>query len=106
MAELWELGVRGAALDVVSAWKEVVLAAGFAAIVWRHRGVPFKATTADWLGLAYFAVVGLWFLLPESWLRGAGGFKNQLYAPRHRPLALVPDFFGRGGRLRAGGARR
>ena len=43
MAELWDAGVRDLALDVVSAWKEVLLAAALAIVVWRHRGVPFKA---------------------------------------------------------------
>ena len=34
MAELWEqAGVRGFALDVVSAWKEVLLAAAIALLV-------------------------------------------------------------------------
>ena len=55
MAELWDAGVRGFALDVVSAWKEVLLAAGLAVVVWRRRGIPFKATSADWLALAYAA---------------------------------------------------
>ena len=44
MAELWDVGVRGFALDVVSAWKEILLAAAIALLVWRRRGVPFKAT--------------------------------------------------------------
>ena len=55
MAELWDAGVRDFALDVVSAWKEVLLAAALAVIVWRHRGVPFKATATDWLALVYAA---------------------------------------------------
>ena len=52
MAMLWDAGVRGFALDVVSAWKEVLLALALGAIVWRSRGVPFKATTTDWLALS------------------------------------------------------
>jgi hypothetical protein len=78
MAELWDAGVRGWKLDVVSAWKEALLAAGLAAIVWKRRGLPFKATGADWLALAYAAIVVLWFLLPESWLGGAASLKTEL----------------------------
>jgi O-Antigen ligase len=106
MAELWELGVRGLALDVVSAWKEVLLAAGLAAVVWMNRGVPFKATAADWLGLAYAAVVIVWFALPESWLGGSASFKMELYALRHDLLPVAAYFFGRGLGLRADEMRR
>ena len=59
MAELWDAGVRGFALDVVSAWKEVLLAAAIALLVWRRRGVPFTMTAVDWLALAYAAFVVL-----------------------------------------------
>ena len=52
MAELWDAGVRGFALDVVSAWKEVLLAAAIALLVWRRRGVPFTMTTVDWLAIS------------------------------------------------------
>ena len=53
MAELWELGVRGVALDVVSAWKEVLLAVALGVVVWRQRGTAVQAPTpTDWLALA------------------------------------------------------
>ena len=42
MAMLWDLGVRGFALDVVSAWKEMLLAAALGVVVWSRRGIPFK----------------------------------------------------------------
>ena len=43
MAQLWDLGIRGTALDVVAAWKEVLLAALLLVVAWkvrrlRHRG--------------------------------------------------------------------
>jgi hypothetical protein len=47
MAELWDAGVRDLALDVVSAWKEALLAVALGVIVWRRRGLPFNATAAD-----------------------------------------------------------
>jgi O-Antigen ligase len=106
MAELWAAGVRGWKLDVVSAWKEVLLAAGLAAVLWLRRGLPFKATAADWLALAYAALVLLWFLLPESWLGGSAGTKTELYALRHDLLPVAAYFFGRGLGLRAEDVRR
>jgi len=106
MAELWDAGVRGWKLDVVSAWKEALLAAGLAAIVWKRRGLPFKATGADWLALGYAAIVVLWFLLPESWLGGAASLKTELFALRHDLLPVVAYFFGRGLALRPEQLRR
>src|ERR671910_774639 len=83
MAELWDVGVRGAALDVVSAWKEVLLAAALAAVIWRRRGLPFKAHAADWLALAYAAFVVLYALIPQDWLGGEASARGVLYGLRH-----------------------
>jgi hypothetical protein len=66
MAELWDAGVRGFALDVVSAWKEVLLAAALVVVVWRRRGIPFKASAVDWLAFAYAAIVVLYALIPQD----------------------------------------
>ena len=46
MAELWDAGVRGFALDVVSAWKEVLLAAALALVVWRCARDPVQGDLA------------------------------------------------------------
>ena len=83
MAELWDAGVRGFALDVVSAWKEVLLAAAIALLVWRRRGVPFAMTTVDWLALAYAAFVVLYALIPQDWLGGDASARGVLYGVRH-----------------------
>ncbi len=96
MAELWQAGLRGWKLDVVSAWKEALLAAGLVAVVRARRGIPFKATGADWLALAYGAVVVLWFAIPQSWLGGHAGKKAELYGLRHDLLPVAAYFFGRG----------
>src|SRR3954462_8800725 len=85
MAELWDVGVRGFALDVVSAWKEVLLAGALALIVWRRRGIPFKATAADWLALAYAAFVLLYALIPQDWLRGGAAARRDPFGVRPRP---------------------
>ena len=46
-------GVRGTALDVVSAWKEALLALGLV-LVWRDRGsAALRPAPVDWLALGY-----------------------------------------------------
>ena len=96
MAELWDVGVRGSALDAVSAWKEVLLAAAFAAIIWRRRGLPFKAHAADWLALAYAAFVVLYALIPQDWLGGDASVRGVLYGVRHDLTPVACYFLGRG----------
>src|ERR671910_1825207 len=96
MAELWDVGVRGAALDVVSAWKEVLLAAALAAVIWRRRGLPFKAHAADWLALAYAAFVVLYALIPQDWLGGEASARGVLYGLRHDLTPVACYFLGRG----------
>jgi hypothetical protein len=96
MAELWDAGVRDLALDVVSAWKEVLLAAALALVVWRHRGVPFKATATDWLALVYAAFVVLYALIPQDWLGGDASARGILYGVRHDLTPVACYFLGRG----------
>jgi hypothetical protein len=96
MAELWDAGVRGFWLDVVSAWKEVVLLVALALVVRARRGVPFKATGADWLALAFGAFVLLYALLPQGWLGGGASAKGVLYGVRHDLLPVAAYFLGRG----------
>jgi hypothetical protein len=95
MATLWDIGVRDAALDVVSAWKEVLLAAALGLVVWRQRGLPFKATPADWLALAYAAFVVLYALLPQSWLDGDATSGGVLFGARHHLTPVAAFFLGR-----------
>jgi O-antigen ligase len=96
MAELWDAGVRGFALDVVSAWKEVLLAAALAVVVWRRRGIPFKANSADWLALAYAAFVVVYALVPQDWLGGDASARGVLYGVRHDLIPVACYFLGRG----------
>ena len=56
MAELWEAGVRGNALDVVAAWKEALLGAALLFLLWQTRSLPL-GTWADRLALAYAVFV-------------------------------------------------
>jgi hypothetical protein len=96
MAELWELGVRGGWLDVVAAWKEVLLASALCSIVVRERGIPFRATGVDYLALAYGAFVLVYLILPQGWLDGDATAKGELLATRHHLVPVAAYFLGRG----------
>jgi O-Antigen ligase len=101
MSQLWRAGVRGGALSVVAAWKDVLLLLALGLVVLARRGLPFKATSADWLGLAFGAVVVLYGLVPQSWLGGGATHKGVLYAARHDLLPVGAYFLGRGLELTA-----
>jgi hypothetical protein len=94
MAELWDLGVRGTALDLVAAWKEALLLAAFLALVWEVRR-PESLLVADLLALAYGVVVVVYALLPQGWLDGNASAHGILLALRHDLLPLGAYAFGR-----------
>jgi hypothetical protein len=94
MAELWQAGLRGSALDVVAAWKDVLLAAALAVAVITARSLPVT-NWADRLALVYAALVLLYWLLPQSWLDGAATQRGQLFAARHDLVPVLAYFFGR-----------
>jgi hypothetical protein len=94
MAELWDAGVRGAALDVVAAWKDVLLAAALVVALLGARSMPLRLW-ADRLALAYAAFVLLYWLLPQSWLDGAATHRGQLFAARHDLIPVAAYFLGR-----------
>ena len=56
MAELWDLGVRGTSLDVVAAWKDVLLAAALVVALLAAGKLP-SWLWADRLALLYAALV-------------------------------------------------
>jgi hypothetical protein len=101
MAELWDAGVRGIALDVVASWKETLLAVALASTYARRRGTPYKATSADALALAYAGVVVLYAVLPQRWLGGSATGEGVLLALRHDLVPVAAYFLGRG--LQLGG---
>ena len=95
MAELWDAGVRGDALDVVSAWKEALLALALVA-VWAVAWRTFAWRWCDVLALAYAAVVVVWSLLPQSWLGGHATHRGILLGARHDLVPVAAYFLGRG----------
>jgi hypothetical protein len=103
-AELWDAGLRGASLDVVSAWKEALLALGLV-LVYRH-GVPFRLALVDWLALAYGAVVVVYAAIPQHVLDGSATHHGELLGLRHDLLPVAAYFFGRGLDLTVGDFRR
>ena len=97
MAELWAAGVRGNALDVVSAWKDV--AARVALVLVIVAGAPAAAVRrrrTDWLALAFAGFVVLYALLPQSWLDGGATHPACCSAPAHDSLPVAAYFLGRG----------
>ncbi len=95
MAELWDLGVRGTALDVVSAWKEALLAVALGLVLLERRGLPFKATATDWLAFAYGGLVLVYAAIPQSWLGGNADAHGILFAVRHDLTPLAAYVLGR-----------
>jgi hypothetical protein len=97
MAELWAAGVRGRALDLVSAWKELLLALGIV-LVLRTRGwsLRFHPRLVDWLAIAYGAVVLVWGVIPQHFLDGAATHRGVVLGVRHDLLPVAAYFFGRG----------
>ncbi len=95
MAELWQVGVRGASLDVIAAWKDVLLAAALVVALVAARKLP-SWLWADRLALAYAGLVLLYWLLPQGWLGdGAATQKGQLFAARHDLIPVAAYFLGR-----------
>ena len=95
MAQLWELGVRGEALDTVAAWKEALLLFAFViatlAAVRRLPGI----TVVDGLAAIYTGAVLLYALMPQSWLDGDATAKGELLAVRHHLLPVAGYALGR-----------
>ena len=94
MAELWDWGVRGTALDLVSAWKEVLLLVAFLVLAWKVRWRP-AVVVADIFAAAYAALLLLYALLPQGWLDGNATTHGVLLALRHDLLPVGGYAFGR-----------
>jgi hypothetical protein len=94
LAELWDAGLRGRGLDVVAAWKEVLLALAVVLAAWHARRLPLT-TAADRLALLYAALVVLYAILPQGWLGGHATTRGVLYALRHNLVPVAAYALGR-----------
>jgi hypothetical protein len=95
MSQLWRAGVRGTALTVVAAWKDVLLLVALV-LVWRAGGWRRPLILSDWLALLFGAFVVVYGLLPQSLLDGGATHRGVLYAARHDLLPVGAYFLGRG----------
>jgi hypothetical protein len=98
MSLLWGGGVRGTALDVIQAWKEILLLVALASVASgaiRARRWPFRWHVVDWLALAYGTVVVLYALIPQHALDGGAGTKAIAYGLRHDLVLVAIYFLGR-----------
>ncbi|HEY5871630.1 MAG TPA: O-antigen ligase family protein [Gaiellaceae bacterium] len=94
MAQLWELGVRGRRLDVVAAWKEVVLLGALAIVAWRVRHRP-AVKAADVLAASYAIVIAVYWLVPQDVLGGDATARGELLALRHHLFPVAAYALGR-----------
>lgn len=94
MAQLWDLGVRGSALDVVAAWKEALLLLALVVAAWSVRRLP-AVRMADVLATAYATVIVVYVFLPQDWLGGEATARGELLALRHHLLPVAAYALGR-----------
>lgn len=95
VSQLWHAGVRGGALTVVSAWKDVLLAAALALVLWARRHERLRLHWIDWLALVFGLLVVLYGVVPQSVLHGDATTKGVLYGVRHDLLPVGGYFLGR-----------
>jgi len=97
MAMLWRAGVRGGALTVISAWKEVLLLVALSLVVAQRRALPVSwSFVPDVLALVFAAFVVVYAVIPQSVLDGGATHKGIAYALRHDLLIVGAYFLGRG----------
>ena len=94
MAQLWDLGVRGSALDVVAAWKEGLLLLALVVVAWHLRRWPV-VRAADVLAATYAVVIVVYWLLPQSSLGGTATTRGELLALRHHLFPVAAYALGR-----------
>ena len=95
MAQLWEAGVRGSALDVVAAWKDVLVVVALLLAIRARGRLPFDGLLTDWLAIAFAGFVVLYAVLPQSWLGGAASANGVLLGLRHDGMPVAAYFLGR-----------
>jgi O-Antigen ligase len=102
MAALYAAGVRGSTLTAIAAWKEILLAVALARVIrdaLRDRALPFRPGAADWLAVAYGALVVVYALIPQSALGGAATRHTVALAAKHDLVPVGAFFLGRSLRI-------
>jgi hypothetical protein len=94
MAQLWEIGVRGTALDAVAAWKEALLLIALVLVAWKVRRLE-AVLAADVLAAAYALIVLAYLLIPQDLLGGEATTRGELLALRHHLLPVGAYALGR-----------
>jgi O-Antigen ligase len=94
MAQLWDLGVRGTALDVVAAWKEALLLVALLVVAWHVRRLP-AVKAADVLATAYAIVIVVYLVIPQDVLGGEATTRGELLALRHHLFPVAAYALGR-----------
>jgi hypothetical protein len=98
MDALYGGGIRGHALTVIQAWKDVLLLVGLARVTFgaaRARRLPFRPLPPDIFALAFAAIVVLYALIPQDALDGHATHKAIAYALRHDLTGVAAYFLGR-----------
>lgn len=98
MAGLYALGVRGAPLTAIQAWKEILLGVALLSVgvtARRRRRLPFRPGGADALALLFAAFVLVYALVPQGWLGGNADLTTVLYGLRHAGTCVAAYFLGR-----------
>ena len=94
MAGLWEIGVRGDALDAIAAWKEALLFAALVVVAWNVRRLP-TVTAVDLLAAAYAVLMLVYALVPRDWLESDATTRGEVLALRHHLLPVAAYALGR-----------
>jgi O-Antigen ligase len=98
MSLLWGGGVRGDSLELISAWKEILLAVAVGRVsrdAVRARRSPFRPGPIDMLAVAFAALVLLYAVIPQTALGGQAGGSAILHAVRHDLVPVVAYLLGR-----------
>ena len=98
MALLYGAGVTGFPLDVIQAWKELLLAAALGRVAVdavRARALPFRPGLVDLLALAFGGLVVLYALIPQDALDGEAGANAILLSARHALAPVAAYLLGR-----------
>ena len=98
MALLWGAGVRGSSLELISAWKEILLAVAVARVALDAalaRRLPMQPGLVDLLALCFGGFVLLYAVIPQSSLDGSADASAVLHALRHDLVPVVAFLLGR-----------